>query len=84
MSSVIGRDDGPGFPVFAFDLSHKDAKYEGHLLAIRRTTPQVLPTKVGSEVRLTTWGWNAFGWSNHQCFDCDPQRQALTGSLRVN
>jgi hypothetical protein len=83
VSSVIGRDDGPGFPVFAFDLSHKDAKSEGNSLAIRWTTPQVPPTKVGSEVRLTTWGWNAFGLSNQQCYDCYPQRQALTGFLRV-
>jgi hypothetical protein len=83
VNSVIGRDDGPGFPVLAFELSHKDAKSEGNSLAIRWTTPQVLPTKVGSEVRLTTWGWNAFGLSNQQCYDCYPQRQALTGFLRV-
>jgi hypothetical protein len=83
VNSVIGRDDGPGFPVFAISLSHKDTTFEGRLLAIHWTTPQVLPTKVGSEVRLTTWGWNAFGLSNQQCYDCDPRRQALTGFLRV-
>jgi hypothetical protein len=83
VGSVIGREDGPGFPVYAFNLSHKEAKSEGRLLAIRWTTPQVLPTKAGSEVPLTTWGWSAFGSSNQQCYDCNPQRPALTGLLRV-
>jgi hypothetical protein len=83
VKSVIGRDDGPGFPVFAFNLSHKAAESEGNLLALRWTTPQVLPTKAGSVVRLTTWGWSSFGVANQQCYDCYPQRQGLTGYLRV-
>lgn len=81
--SVIGRDDGPGFPIYAFDLSHMDAKSEGRLLAIRWTTPKVLPTTADGEVRLTTWGGTPFGLANQQCYDCAPQRQALVGSLRV-
>jgi hypothetical protein len=81
--SVTGTDDGPGFPVYEFTLSHKDAKSEGRLLTIHWTTPQILPTKTGSQVRLTTWGWSPFGLANQQCYDCYPQRQALTGALRV-
>jgi len=81
-STIIRRNDGPGFPVYTFDLTHADGVVSGLLPALRWTTPVNLPT-LGSSVQLTTWGNTQFGLANQQCYDCEPQRQGVSGFVEA-